>query len=214
MAQMMKKKTLRDFLKRPPSKEDEEYFDQAMNAPSDLAAAILLAIDVEHHLEKSIILHLQRRDDATLDMLIRDNGPLGTFNAKIVLAYALGIIDKDWMTILNTIRRIRNVFAHARKLTKFSTPEIRDQIYRLKEPRNADEKLSESIRVARGITNPNMQETDNGPNDLDNSLSLTGRAGYIILCLATIAFLLRHNADFLELIVKSSALTKAKTAKD
>lgn len=214
MVQKSKKRTLRDFLKRPPSKEDEEYFNQVMNAPSDLAAAILLAIDVEHHLEKSIIFYLQRRDDATLDMLIRDAGPLGTFNAKIVLAYALGIIDQDWMTILNTIRRIRNVFAHARKLTKFSTPEIRDQIYRLKEPKNSDESLSEAIRVARGITSPNMQETVNGPNDLDNNLSLTGRAGYIILCLAIIAFLLRHNANFLKSIIVTSARTKAESEKD
>lgn len=40
------------------------------------------------------------------------NTPLGTFNARIDIAYALGLIDDESRADLHLIRRIRNDFAH------------------------------------------------------------------------------------------------------
>lgn len=47
------------------------------------------------------------------DNLFDSDRPLGTFSAKIALAYRLGLIDKAVEHSLQMIRRVRNDFAHS-----------------------------------------------------------------------------------------------------
>ena len=58
----------------------------------------------------------------------RSSGPLGSFAAKIDLALLTGLLTEDAHSDLNTMRRIRNVFAHELKPTQFDT---NDQIWQL-----------------------------------------------------------------------------------
>ncbi len=47
------------------------------------------------------------------DNLFDPDRPLGTFSAKINLAYRLGLISDDIEHAMQMIRRIRNEFAHS-----------------------------------------------------------------------------------------------------
>lgn len=60
-------------------------------------------------------------------------GPLGSFSAKIDIAYALGIITEQIFNDLKTIKDIRNEFAHPKELEflTFSSPDIFRHMKRL-----------------------------------------------------------------------------------
>src|SRR5680860_1674989 len=107
-----------------------------MNSPSDLVTAVIQAIELDYIIEQSIISKLTRRDEATIDLLCKENGPLGTFSSKIALGYAMGLFGDEEMAYLNTVRRIRNAFAHSRKEVSFATPVIRAELAAVKLPKN------------------------------------------------------------------------------
>jgi hypothetical protein len=78
---------------------------------SDRAAVILGAAKID-----AILGELLRRillpNPTNHDDLFDGDGPIGTFSAKIHLAYRLGIIDAAFARALHIVRRIRNDFAH------------------------------------------------------------------------------------------------------
>jgi hypothetical protein len=199
---MAKKQTLRDYTRGTPSEEDTKYFNAAMDAPSDMASAILQAIQLEHALETSIIIRLNRRDEETLELLSKDNGALGTFFSKIGLAYAMGVYDANDMEYFNVIRRIRNAFAHSRKRISFATPLIRQEIHSIKLPK--DPWLRDYLEIAKRVTGPDVPEHVSGSKDMDNTLALTGRAGYTLLCMPMLTYLLREQTNF---VIQSRGLS-------
>ncbi len=78
---------------------------------SDRATAILLSAEIDAVLGALIeasFLPASSRDDR----LLRPDGPLGTFAARIEVAFRLGIISEALRRDLDFIRRIRNEFAH------------------------------------------------------------------------------------------------------
>lgn len=56
------------------------------------------------------------------------NGPLSTFSSKIKMAYSLGYIGKPLYEDLDTVRRIRNEFAHTSKEVDFIGNAVSDTI--------------------------------------------------------------------------------------
>ena len=56
--------------------------------------------------------------------LFRPEGPLGSFSARIDLAYALGLIGKKAARDLHLIRKIRNDFAHDPKTIMFDDDRV------------------------------------------------------------------------------------------
>jgi DNA-binding MltR family transcriptional regulator len=58
------------------------------------------------------------------DALFDANGPLGTFSSKIKLAYSLGLIARTTYKDLDTVRRIRNDFAHSIHKVDFIGSEV------------------------------------------------------------------------------------------
>lgn len=56
------------------------------------------------------------------------NPPLGTFSAKIEVAYRLKLIDEDQKKTLNTFRSLRNKFAHTVSVSKLLDPSVKDQL--------------------------------------------------------------------------------------
>lgn len=62
---------------------------------------------------------------ATLeDRIFESFGPLSTFNTRILMAYALGLLNDDTFKELEAMRKIRNEFAHAITLVDFETEKI------------------------------------------------------------------------------------------
>ena len=103
-----------DFIKTKVTDNFVEEFIKLVNEfknESDRAAVILGAAKLDillyQLLSKFLIPNTTGNDE-----LFDGDSPLSTFNAKINLAFRLGLIDKEFSRALHLIRKIRNSFAH------------------------------------------------------------------------------------------------------
>ncbi|NGX93737.1 MAG: transcriptional regulator [Candidatus Afipia apatlaquensis] len=90
--------------------------------------------------------------ESTKQLLNGFNAPLGTFSARIKMAYSLGLITRPQREDLDRLRRIRNEFAHTWEPVTFTAPKIAVHISALNFssltedfPDNAVEKVKTSI---------------------------------------------------------------------
>lgn len=83
------------------------------------------------------------------------SGALATFSGKIEMAYYLGHIAEEEYKELNTIRQIRNEFAHAIDHTlAFDTPRISDKIQNLYFPKLHIESFGLTVAKKRKFLKP------------------------------------------------------------
>jgi len=163
------KPKLRDLTRERPVGEEDRAVRDFMNNGPPLASAILGLAMVEEALEDEILYRLPRKDTATISLITDSDGPISTVAQMISLAYAFNAFNKDTLDNLNIARRIRNTFAHAKKLITFDHPLIAAELLKIKVP--ASGKRRRDYLAAR------------------NSIS-DRKAGYIILCyLLTLAVL-------------------------
>jgi hypothetical protein len=96
----------------------ENIFKEYSNLPSRELVIVCAAV-VDVALAELISLRL-RNDNKEIEEFIGANGdgraPIGSFGAKIQLAYLLNIITKSDAEILRTIKNLRNIFAHRVKV--------------------------------------------------------------------------------------------------
>ncbi|MDR3423946.1 MAG: hypothetical protein P4M13_02550, partial [Alphaproteobacteria bacterium] len=118
------KLTLRDLTRQIPTLDDLLEIEREINSFSDQNAAIVLASVVDRYLELAIVEKLERNDDETRAQLTATGGALDGFFAKINLGYAMGLFNVKRRNDLESIRRIRNCFAHSPKVITFDTPQI------------------------------------------------------------------------------------------
>lgn len=88
-------------------------FGKQLAEESDRAALIIGAVRIDIALErvlKSVMLHHPGGKD---DNLFDQERPLGTFSAKIDLAFRLGLIDGELEHAIHMVRKIRNDCAHS-----------------------------------------------------------------------------------------------------
>ncbi len=93
------------------------------NTESDRGAAILAASHLEAFLGDCLLAFLI--DDNYVEERLFERGPLSSFDGRIDMAFALGLISREVRSNLHAIRRIRNYFAHARLLANFSDNEVK-----------------------------------------------------------------------------------------
>jgi hypothetical protein len=86
---------LRDYSRLPPSPEEADDTRKALQRIElhPIAVAILGAITAEHELDELLRRRFKRNDDETWKELVSDNGPFGSFYAKIIAGYAFSIYD-------------------------------------------------------------------------------------------------------------------------
>ena len=126
--------SLNQLINAEPSPEHfEQYRDETHEMRNDRGAAILLATNLENALQRAIARTLQVSQKTRKELFGLDS-PVGTFSYKIIIAEVLRIIGPETRANLDTIRRIRNVFAHAKIPVSFETPAIIQACARLKLP--------------------------------------------------------------------------------
>jgi DNA-binding MltR family transcriptional regulator len=104
-----------------------EQIIQELMTESDRGCILVGANVLDDFLEEKLKTALVKNSHAlkhAVAPLFGSMGPLGTFSAKIKLAYGLGLIPKYCFTDLEKIRRIRNVAAHEYSAMSFESPEI------------------------------------------------------------------------------------------
>jgi len=95
----------------------------AFHEESDRGAAILAGSFVEHTLGQYVKFRI--RDKKLADTLFGAMGPLSSFDQRIAIAYAFDLISQVQYKDFETIRKIRNHFAHHPLDTTFNTNDIK-----------------------------------------------------------------------------------------
>jgi len=109
-----------------------EQFRQEFTNADDRSCALLGAAYLDHCLEL-LLLRALVKCEAT-DNLLGETNPLGTFSAKIKMAFSLNLIPLVIFQDLEVIRKIRNAFAHQLNGLFFSCDPIESLARRLKFP--------------------------------------------------------------------------------
>jgi hypothetical protein len=104
--------------------ERDRATTDAIDQLDDRGAAILAGALLEDRLTIAIKARLIS-DPKVMRALFTGMGPLATFSAKIKLAYLMSIIPKPISKCADTVRKIRNEFAHNLSPLTFETPQIK-----------------------------------------------------------------------------------------
>lgn len=108
--------------------KDLEYVNQITQEllrVSDRARAVLLGAEIDRYLKQMLEAHFlpkARKKEKLLD----ESGPLGTFEARIEVAYRLGLLRPEWYHDLQVISEIRDAFAHGLVGMNLSTSPARE----------------------------------------------------------------------------------------
>lgn len=112
--------------RQEPTYAHFQAFQAEVNAEKfDRGAAILLATNCETCLRYAIQRNLIVAADDVYQKIFRSGAPLGSFEAKIRIGFAMGIFREQTRNNLNAIKAIRNAFAHSIVPINFETPEVR-----------------------------------------------------------------------------------------
>lgn len=103
---------------------------------NDRAIAILGPVYLDEYLREYLESVLVQKKGLP-EEIFGPEKPLGSFSARIKMAYALGLLSEEIYEDLNTIRNVRNVFAHGLHETSFAHPDIRELCQTLVIPRLA-----------------------------------------------------------------------------
>ncbi|MEW5980886.1 MAG: hypothetical protein AB1806_00790 [Acidobacteriota bacterium] len=104
-----------------PLHSTEHLFDEAwastnkeLAGDSDRAAAIVGCALLDDRLGALHTEFFVQNQDGWSELLNSDdsNAPLGSFGARIVAAYAVGLIDQTQRDALRRLKKVRNAFAH------------------------------------------------------------------------------------------------------
>jgi hypothetical protein len=121
---------MRVLSKKFPGPEEAAKLLDALPYKDDRSMALVYAGFLDALLEKLIIRKLPHMTPRLEGRLFTERGPLSDFDSKILMAEALRILpDIDFVApVLNSIKKIRNVFGHSILDVSFETKEISDEI--------------------------------------------------------------------------------------
>lgn len=101
-----------------------EAFRTVVREETDRAAAVLGAAYLDSLLEQLLSHYFIH--DSVVEQLLKTDGPLGTFSARINASFALGLIPPGVQRDLHLVRKIRNAFAHKLGVHSFEESPFRD----------------------------------------------------------------------------------------
>lgn len=101
-------------------------FRRALTNESDRGCALFASAYLDKALSDLLFLSLVNSKKIDSE-LFEGNSPLATFSSRIKMAFYLGKISAECRGDLETIRKIRNEFAHDANLISFDTQSIADR---------------------------------------------------------------------------------------
>jgi len=106
----------------------DDVFDTEFAKESDRAGVIIAVAMLDRVLETILKAYLVPTDSPEDSLLEGAYAPIATFNARIDLAYRLGLISARFCRDLHLIRRIRNDFAHNISSCNFEDSSVHSRI--------------------------------------------------------------------------------------
>jgi hypothetical protein len=110
-----------------------DFFKEVGAIDNNRGAAILLATQLESVLQFALINRLKISPKRWKDVFGYD-APMGTFDRKVRVAHAIGMITDETRFALDVIRSVRNAFAHSLIPISFNIPQVADACSLLKVP--------------------------------------------------------------------------------
>lgn len=117
---------LKKLSEQPFDDDNFKSVIDSLRSESDRAAVIIAGSLLDDELAALIRKVMRPLSAEDRQRLFSFDGPAGTFSSRILLAYALRLIDANDRKLLNIIREMRNACAHSRTPISFDTPELRD----------------------------------------------------------------------------------------
>jgi DNA-binding MltR family transcriptional regulator len=151
-------KDLVAFTRDDPTVNDRqalELLEKELFHTSDRVTAVMLGSHVETALEKLLASRMRHNlNSAERSKLFGFEGALGTFSAKIIIAYAMKVVGPITYSDLNLIKLLRNEFAHSRIPFNFDTPEVVAICKELKVPKlpDSNDSFKDRIRVDKSAS--------------------------------------------------------------
>jgi DNA-binding MltR family transcriptional regulator len=115
-------KALNEFLRGPLDQAEFKRLETESRRSSARGAVMIVGAIIDDILADAIRSKLVNTDKD--EELFGVERPLGTFGARLKLAYALGLVSKKMYHDMDNLRKIRNAFAHGLRHLTFDTPEI------------------------------------------------------------------------------------------
>lgn len=112
------------------SDDDLDALHKDLTTETDRGAFILAASSIEDALETKLRMLMVgiAADTEAQNQIFGINGSAGTYSEKILLAYALGSIDKRARKDIDLVREIRNACAHSRRRLTLETKALADTV--------------------------------------------------------------------------------------
>lgn len=143
------KPSLRDLSRQIPTREQRTALAAAFDEGAPFVTAILGQALVEHELETLLRTRFKNKDETTWARLTGENGPLNTFSQKITAGHAFGFYDEITRSYLNTIKLIRNAFAHPKRLIDFDEELIAKELKNVALPKHKHGAQHKAIKAVR-----------------------------------------------------------------
>ena len=104
--------------------QEASDYNAELFGENDRAAAILAAANFEQWLLTKLSMRFVPLGKPMRKRIFENYGPLSTFSSKIDIAFAVGLYDKNTWNGLNTVKKIRNRFAHSSKPINFDDGQL------------------------------------------------------------------------------------------
>jgi DNA-binding MltR family transcriptional regulator len=96
------------------------------------SVAIVGASIIAEYLRAALLSRMRPLSKTVEARLFEGYGPLSSFSSRIDIAFALDVVSHQIRDDMNTIKKIRNTFAHSEKILHFTEPEIADLCKKLR----------------------------------------------------------------------------------
>lgn len=141
------------YLTPPANPHNDRYVDElnsvleSLTDQDERSVVLTLAAFADDTLELLLLNYLREPKQAK-ELLNGFNAPLGTFSAKVKVAFVLGLIREDHHKTLEIMRKVRNRFAHNWKGVSLDREDVADLIAQL--PRSKLEEFGRSEEFNEG----------------------------------------------------------------
>jgi DNA-binding MltR family transcriptional regulator len=125
-----KRDPLKQISKHLPDRPEIDRILDGFRGGSDMSVAITASAIVEARLEQLLTSRLKTTDQALINSLYQDRGPLSGFYAKTAMAEAMGVINPALARELHHLRDIRNAFAHSKVPLTFAHDAVAPAVWK------------------------------------------------------------------------------------
>jgi hypothetical protein len=127
-----KKPSLVGLSREPLSVDDKPAARAELLEGTDRSSALVGCALVDSSLVSALTTHFVSMDETQFEELFYSrNAPLQSFSARIQVGRAIGIYGPRVGSMLDSLRKVRNVFAHSIKPLKFDHPLIEKECAKL-----------------------------------------------------------------------------------